>query len=276
MTSNEDAAKMPEEIYYGEQTTDKGMVVHFASRTPSSISKTRYIRADGFEKYLADRVDDRVKEALERTPAAQGDVAEAIKLVREHDMVIVEGIGEEFHAALMTIIEAAKHLPQQELLLDKIYKERVIAEIEAAKVGVNIYLVLHDHPETLKSTLQCLNTAITLIAAAKPHPAPVAQSQEAVNDLERIATRLQELDGSYSWDVEVQEIRTLITAATQNQPAGGGEVDKLVSALKTAKLRFELIGKNVGINVPFGGATCAAGINDINEALSILPTGANK
>jgi hypothetical protein len=33
----------------------------------------------------------------------------------------------------------------------------------------------------------------------------------ALADMERMAKRLQELDGAYSWDIEVQEIRALLT-----------------------------------------------------------------
>lgn len=37
---------LPEEIYYGEKKLTGGMTHHFASHAPSTISKTKYIRAD--------------------------------------------------------------------------------------------------------------------------------------------------------------------------------------------------------------------------------------
>ena len=81
MTSNpQDETKMPEEIWYGQQIVNnngKEYTIHFVSLTETDENKTRYHIADGFEKYIADRVDDRLKEISARAVSG-GEALEAL------------------------------------------------------------------------------------------------------------------------------------------------------------------------------------------------------
>jgi len=79
MTNPKDeAAAMPDEIWYSQKTVEnngKEYTIHFVSVTETEENKTRYHIAEGFEKYLADRVDARLSELSNHpTPAqAQGE-----------------------------------------------------------------------------------------------------------------------------------------------------------------------------------------------------------
>lgn len=88
MTSNpQDEMQMPEEIWYSQQTVNnngKEYTIHFASLTKTDENKTRYHIADGFEKYIADRVDERLKEISPRA-ASGGEALEALKWA-EHEI----------------------------------------------------------------------------------------------------------------------------------------------------------------------------------------------
>jgi hypothetical protein len=215
MTANhEDAAKMPEEIYYGEQTTDKGMVLHFASRMPSSISKTRYIRADGFEKYLADRVDARLAD-LAAPEKAAGEVADigydgrpvtwedkASEYKTEWDACEAEN--KELKAALTSatqsqpvgdVAEAYNRLKHTFTHEDEYREEDVLADLET------LMKAAQSQPEN--ETITGARQGLEAVSRAK-----------ALEALDYIQHDWQQKDGAYTFQEQCEIIRALLGGNT--------------------------------------------------------------